>query len=191
MNIENHLPSEIEYKNCKKIGYININQKINYILIPKIADNSKANNNKLDYYETNEKSEDVHKIITKSVSKRIIKKSKFNYEKSNNLNDLPEVNYLSHNLPKEIILLPQSKNTMNNIPFKIPEDLSIDKNQEFVNPIIPELKSISVEVSNLRKGNGKKTDATSLKMSNSKNLNSYLITDHTKILIVFLSLTLF
>ena len=108
LNIENHLSNEIEYKNCRKIGFININPTINHTLIPKIADNSRANNNKLDNYETNKKSEDIHKIIMKSVSKRIIKKPKPNYEKSNNLNDLPEVNYLSNNLPEEIILLPQS-----------------------------------------------------------------------------------
>ena len=102
LNIENHLPNEIEYKNCRKIDYININPTINHTLISKIADNSKANNNKLNNYETNEKSEDIHKIITKSISKRIIKKPKPNYEKSNNLNDLPEVNYLSNKLPEEM-----------------------------------------------------------------------------------------
>ena len=95
----------------------------------------KANKNKLDNYETNEKSEDIHKIITKSVLKRIIKKPKPNYEKSNNLNDLPEVNYLSNNSPEEIILLPQFKKTINNDPFKIHKNLSIDKNHEFVNPV--------------------------------------------------------
>ena len=138
LNIENHLSNEIEYKNSRKIGYININSTINDTLMPKIADNSRANNNKLDNYETNEKSEDIHKIITKSVSKRIIKKLKPNYEKSNNLNDLPEVNYLSNNLPEEIISFPQSKKTINNDPFKLHKDLSIDKNHEFVNPIIPD-----------------------------------------------------
>ena len=117
--------------------------------------------------------------MRKNVSKRIIKEPKPNYEKSNNLNDLPEVIYLSNNLPEEIILLPQSKKTINNDPFKIPEDFSVDNNHEFVNPIIPELKSISVEVSNLCERSRKKTDVTSLKISNSKKLNSHLITDDT------------
>ena len=112
-------------------------------------------------YKINNKND---KPIKECASTSTIDKLKSKYEESKNLNN---------DFNGEVILPPQSKK--NKDAFELPEKLSIDKNHEYSNHIIPKLKSIWFKVSNLCDENIKKTDVIWLKILNSEDLQFDLL----------------